>query len=194
MKRIIFNGKQCKYDVNIDENPEMPYETCSGCKLCELICSLKHEGVSNPSRARIHVVKKEPLLYEPVVCMQCEVPVCAEICPNEAIQLNTEGVISVVEEKCNGCGLCVMVCPSGAVSIDPIKKRALICDLCRGDPQCVKYCPAKVLKLECDLHRCEIDKPLPKKGWRGTNLYNLIAQKKRFNFILSKNRSSQNRI
>ena len=32
---------------------------CTGCRLCELVCSVKNEGIANPYLARIHVVKWE---------------------------------------------------------------------------------------------------------------------------------------
>jgi Fe-S-cluster-containing hydrogenase component 2 len=28
-------------------------EKCTGCRLCEVVCSVKHNGVSNPTLARI---------------------------------------------------------------------------------------------------------------------------------------------
>ena len=33
------------------------YEKCAGCQTCEMACSIKHEGVINPFRSRIKVVK-----------------------------------------------------------------------------------------------------------------------------------------
>ena len=35
------------------------HKKCTGCRLCELVCSVKHAGVSNPSRARLSIVKWE---------------------------------------------------------------------------------------------------------------------------------------
>jgi len=28
------------------------YQKCTGCRLCELVCSVMHDGVSNPARSR----------------------------------------------------------------------------------------------------------------------------------------------
>ena len=33
------------------------HEKCTGCRLCELVCAVKHYGISNPERARIKVMK-----------------------------------------------------------------------------------------------------------------------------------------
>jgi len=35
------------------------YEKCTGCRLCELVCSVMHDGVSNPARSRIKVMRRE---------------------------------------------------------------------------------------------------------------------------------------
>ncbi len=36
------------------------HEKCTGCRLCELVCAVKHDGISNPARSRIKVMKWEP--------------------------------------------------------------------------------------------------------------------------------------
>jgi len=35
------------------------YEKCTGCRLCELVCAVMHDGISNPTRSRINVMKWE---------------------------------------------------------------------------------------------------------------------------------------
>jgi len=116
-------------------------EKCTGCRLCEIACSLHQEKVSNPSRARIHIVKWENAgLYVPMVCQQCETPICEIVCPMGAISRNEKtGAVIINEDLCVGCNLCVTFCPLGGVGID--KNRKIIkCDLCEGDPICVKFC------------------------------------------------------
>ena len=116
-------------------------EKCTGCRLCEIACSVKQEKVSNPSRARIHIEKWENSgLYVPMICQQCDIPICENVCPIRAIKRDDEtGALLINEDLCVGCKLCVMFCPLGGVSIG--KKRKIIkCDLCGGDPICVKFC------------------------------------------------------
>ena len=61
-------------------------EKCTGCGLCELICSFKHHGEFNPAKSRIHkTVFVERAVAIPVVCYQCEEPWCGKICRAEAI-------------------------------------------------------------------------------------------------------------
>ena len=30
-------------------------ETCTGCRICEIVCSLSHERVINPEKSRIYI-------------------------------------------------------------------------------------------------------------------------------------------
>ena len=116
-------------------------EKCTGCRLCENVCSIYHEKVSNPSRARIHIVKWEDAgLYLPMVCQQCETPICETVCPMGAIKRDAKtGALLIDKDLCVGCNLCVMFCPLGGVIIGK-NREILKCDLCGGDPLCVKFC------------------------------------------------------
>ncbi|MFX1573404.1 MAG: 4Fe-4S dicluster domain-containing protein [Promethearchaeota archaeon] len=116
-------------------------EKCTGCRLCEIACSLHHENVCNPSQARIHIVKWENSgLYIPMICQQCDTPICETVCPMRAITRDEEsGALIIDDDLCVGCKLCVMFCPLGGVGIGK-NKQILKCNLCDGDPLCVKYC------------------------------------------------------
>jgi Fe-S-cluster-containing hydrogenase component 2 len=120
---------------------------CSGCKLCELYCSLQHNGAFNPKRARIRVVELATGVDIPVTCQQCQDPACQASCELKAIEYDEELKIVVVdEEKCTGCQACVGACPYGIVTIDPATHKAIKCDMCGGEePACVAICPSNVL-------------------------------------------------
>ena len=121
---------------------------CTGCRLCEMVCTVKHEGVCNPSRSRIHVFRcQEALLDLPMVCQQCESPICAAVCPTNAIRRDEElGRVIVDYDLCIGCKMCVVVCPFGAMGFDTIAHKVINCDLCDGDPECIKFCSTKAIQ------------------------------------------------
>jgi len=125
---------------------------CSGCRMCELVCSFIHYKIFNPSLSRIRVTTSESSLVDfPVVCRQCHTPPCQEVCPTQAINRNNHlGVNQIEEEACIGCGECVRACPFGAIYIPNGEKTPISCDLCSGDPQCVKYCPNEILIYTSD--------------------------------------------
>ena len=57
-------------------------------------------------------------------------------------------IITIDEDKCNGCGLCIPDCPEGALQIIDGKAR-LISDLfCDGLGACIKTCPVDALHIE----------------------------------------------
>lgn len=114
---------------------------CTGCRNCELACSQKHTSTFNPRRSRIQVLKDESRnVILPLVCLHCEVPLCAGACPTSAIIKDDAGTLVVDTKKCVGCSDCVTACVYGGVVLDPMTQRAIKCDLCSGDPACVKAC------------------------------------------------------
>jgi Fe-S-cluster-containing hydrogenase component 2 len=124
------------------------HEKCTGCRLCELVCSVWHEGVSNPTRSRINVIKWESEgLYIPISCQQCEDAPCKAACPVKAI--DRDPVLDYVKidyDKCIGCRSCVAVCPFGGMNFDVQNKKVFKCDLCEGEPQCVRFCEVKAVE------------------------------------------------
>ena len=119
------------------------YEKCTGCRNCEMACSVFHARASNPAKSAVRIVKSEGNgLNVPVVCQQCEEPACANICPVQAIARDdsTEAMV-VDDEVCVGCRMCVVACPFGAIILDRDQRRAVKCDLCGGvEPWCVRFC------------------------------------------------------
>jgi anaerobic carbon-monoxide dehydrogenase iron sulfur subunit len=125
---------------------------CTGCHVCELMCSFQHHEEFNPRKARIHTtVFLHDELAVPVVCSQCEDAWCERICPTGAIStatLSESGarLVQVDEKKCVGCRMCALACPFGAIEIGSAG-RAEKCDLCEGDPLCVQFCPRGALRF-----------------------------------------------
>ena len=123
---------------------------CTGCRSCQVVCSLAKEGMVWPEKSRVRITTTEGqglVSFHTVVCEQCDPPICAEECPVEAIYRDTNtGALMVREADCNGCGACVSVCPVGAIIMDTKKGTAVKCDLCGGIPLCVDICQPGALK------------------------------------------------
>lgn len=124
------------------------YEKCTGCRLCELVCSVKHEGVSNPAKSRVKVVKWEwEGRYVPMSCQQCITAPCLAVCPVKAISRDEAlNRVQVDYDVCIGCRMCVAVCPFGAMGFNAQEKKVSKCDLCDGEPQCARFCDVGAIK------------------------------------------------
>ena len=118
------------------------HEKCTGCRLCEMVCSVKHTGVSNPTRSRIHVIKWPMEGFElPMLCQQCEDAPCVAVCPKDALSRDSAMDRVVLDyDLCIGCKMCVTACPFGGMGIDVAARQVVKCDLCDGDPTCARFC------------------------------------------------------
>lgn len=129
---------------------DVDYLRCTGCQICETVCSYKNAGVMGGNRSRIKIQKNEEKgIFLPLVCRHCSKPQCVEVCPTNALKQDEKtGIVRLNKEECIGCRKCINECPFGAIGFNgefPFK-----CELCGGDPECVKACPVNALKVRKD--------------------------------------------
>lgn len=136
-------------------------ERCTGCKTCELACSIAHSEAKDllgavlkaekPVRRVSVETNADRTMNLPVQCRHCQDPKCVSACMTGAMHLDREtGLVLNREEKCVGCWMCVMVCPYGVITPSEAQKVAVKCDQCLSeghDPACVKSCPTSALKF-----------------------------------------------
>jgi Fe-S-cluster-containing dehydrogenase component len=113
------------------------HSKCCGCKLCEVVCSLRHTDSINLWRSRIRVFIREEF------CL----PVIAG--PYTEAACNSKGTIIIDGKEVDGCILCRASCPVRSVFKEPDTAIPLKCDCCGEppDPQCVKWCAPEALSV-----------------------------------------------
>jgi Fe-S-cluster-containing hydrogenase component 2 len=111
---------------------------CSGCHLCEMVCSLTHLGLIHPERSAIRVQKDDldTSLNTPLLCRQCKTMKCLD---------GEEDVSARERKKFVWSPQRVRNCPFNGLTI--FDGHAYHCDLCLGNPQCVKVCTPGALTL-----------------------------------------------
>lgn len=116
---------------------------CSGCRACQVACSLNLFLENNPKKSALRILAHfpDPGVFELKVCTQCGE--CAAVCPTGAIKLNDRGAYYVEYAECNLCGACEPACPEGVMFVLPdYADHSWKCDLC-GD--CVAVCGTDAL-------------------------------------------------
>ena len=125
-------------------------DKCSGCRLCEMVCSLAHEGECSTAKSRIKIFRDEEFGNNLIsVCLQCADAYCVESCAYGALSRDDKtGVVLVDDELCNVCEIFITACPLGAISLNKEREIVFKCDLCGGDPECVKICSRGALVVK----------------------------------------------
>ena len=125
---------------------------CIGCQACVQACQ---ECDTHRGQSMIHletIERRDSVQTAPQVCMHCENPVCARVCPADAIKKTPDGVVqSSLKPRCIGCSNCVIACPFGVPKYNAAFDQMMKCDMCYDrtsvgkKPMCATVCPSGAL-------------------------------------------------
>lgn len=125
---------------------------CIGCQSCVQACS---ECDTHKGQSMIHletVDRPDSPQTVPVICMHCDSPTCAEVCPADAIKKTGDGVVQTAREpRCIACNNCVYSCPFGVPKMYSEFSLMMKCDMCYDrtsigkKPMCASVCPSQAL-------------------------------------------------
>jgi formate dehydrogenase iron-sulfur subunit len=126
---------------------------CIGCGACQFACKTKNglpEGEEKKLSATAYtVIDERDGVYVRHLCMHCETPTCASVCPVGAIQKTSAGPVVYTSDKCIGCRYCIQACPFQVPRYEwnQTTPKMQKCNLCfdriaQGQPPaCVEACP-----------------------------------------------------
>jgi Fe-S-cluster-containing dehydrogenase component len=125
---------------------------CIGCQACVHACS---ECETHKGHSMIHleyVDRSVSVQTVPVVCMHCDSPTCADVCPADAIKRSGDGrVMTARKPRCIACNNCVLACPFGVPKMMTEFDLMMKCDMCYDrtstgrKPMCAAVCPSGAL-------------------------------------------------
>jgi Fe-S-cluster-containing dehydrogenase component len=125
---------------------------CIGCQSCVHACS---ECETHKGHSMIHleyVDRSQSVQTLPVVCMHCDSPTCADVCPADAIKRSGDGrVMTARKPRCIACSNCVLACPFGVPKMMTEFDLMMKCDMCYDrtstgrKPMCATVCPSGAL-------------------------------------------------
>ncbi|MEN8242595.1 MAG: DMSO/selenate family reductase complex B subunit [Chloroflexota bacterium] len=138
--------------------------SCTGCKACQIACKDKNNlPVGVLWRKVIEVQGGEWLprgdawltsamtYFVSTACNHCELPICVEVCPTQAMHQREDGIVQIDPVRCMGCRYCEMACPYHAPQFDPVRGVMTKCNFCVDlldegkSPACVSACQMRVL-------------------------------------------------
>lgn len=125
---------------------------CIGCQSCVNACA---ECETHRGQSMIHMDyldRFSSIATVPMVCMHCDDPTCAEVCPADAIKKTADGVVqSALKPRCVACNNCVLACPFGVPKMMARMEQMMKCDMCYDrssvgkKPMCATVCPSQAL-------------------------------------------------
>ena len=169
---------------------------CIGCQSCVAACSEcdTHRGTS-----MIHLEYVDrPISVQtvPVICMHCDSPTCAEVCPADAIKRTGDGVVQTARKpRCIACNNCVYACPFGVPKMMTEFSLMMKCDMCYDrtsvglKPMCASVCPSGALYFGT---REEIERLRPKSEPLNTFKFGNQTITTKVNMMVPKDRGVEN--
>lgn len=125
---------------------------CIGCQACVQACGECSTHKGKPMIHLEYVHRSTGVQTAPVICMHCEDPTCAKVCPADAIKQDDRGVVhSAAKSRCISCSNCVLACPFGVPKMQTRYDLMMKCDMCYDrtsvgkKPMCATVCPSGAL-------------------------------------------------
>jgi formate dehydrogenase iron-sulfur subunit len=137
---------------------------CINCKLCEQGCAAQNnlpyneaiaaESVQSEHKFTVVLNRDEKFMRR--LCMNCEEPACASVCPVGALRKTAEGPVAYDAYKCMGCRYCMVACPFGVPKYEwnnNLTPKIRKCIMCSERVQagkmtaCAENCPTGATKF-----------------------------------------------
>ncbi len=136
---------------------------CIGCKQCEQACAEENKlpyddkiaAQAFQSEHKFTCVLSQEDKFMRRLCMHCEEPACASVCPVGALHKTKEGPVAYDVWKCIGCRYCMVACAFNQPkyewgALNPRVRKCIMCTdrVVAGKPTaCTEICPTGATKF-----------------------------------------------
>jgi len=128
---------------------------CIGCQACVYACKEANNlpetenDEAELSPTAYTVVKEKDEVYYRRLCMHCNDPTCASVCPVKAFEKTPNGPLIYHSKKCIGCRYCIQACPFNVPTYEWKSTKPLVrkCTMCAERQKqgkisaCAEACP-----------------------------------------------------
>ena len=136
---------------------------CIGCKQCEQACASENglpyddkiaaQDVTSAHKYTTVLTKDDKFMRK--LCMNCDDPACASVCPVGALKKTAIGPVTYDKHKCMGCRYCMAACPFSVPKYEwdkavPGVRKCIMCSprVAEGKPTaCAEICPTGATKF-----------------------------------------------
>jgi formate dehydrogenase iron-sulfur subunit len=136
---------------------------CIGCKQCEQACAAQNklpydDGIAAEEKQSEHkytAVLTRGDHFMRRLCMNCEDPACASVCPVAALRKTAAGPVIYDADRCMGCRYCMVACPFGVPKYEwnKVLPKVRKCTMCPDrvaagqQTACAEICPTGATKF-----------------------------------------------
>jgi formate dehydrogenase iron-sulfur subunit len=135
---------------------------CIGCKQCEQACAAQNklpydDSIAAEEKQSEHkytavLTRSEHFMRR--LCMNCEDPACASVCPVAALRKTAAGPVIYDADRCMGCRYCMVACPFGVPKYEwnKVLPKVRKCTMCPDrvaagqQTACAEICPTGATK------------------------------------------------
>lgn len=136
---------------------------CIDCKQCEQACAEQNnlpyddtiaaEQYQSEHKFTAVLTRNDKFMRR--LCMNCQEPACASVCPVGALQKTALGPVTYDGTKCMGCRYCMIACPFGVPKYewDKLAPKVRKCTMCPDriaagkQTACAEICPTGATKF-----------------------------------------------
>lgn len=137
---------------------------CIGCKQCEQGCAdqnklpyteaIAAEPIQSEHKFTVVMARDEKFMRR--LCMNCEEPACASVCPVGALKKTALGPVAYDAYKCMGCRYCMVACPFSVPKYEwnnNLTPKVRKCTMCSERVEagqktaCAEACPTEATKF-----------------------------------------------